>query len=417
VSKDRVERLRRNLLQVYQAALARVDGQAVVRAALQGWQGSGELALVAIGKAAQAMAMGARDALGERIVEGLVISKQGHLDQRFLERAVWQGLEGGHPLPDGRSLAAGQALLGFLEQQPAGRPLLLLISGGASSLVEVLRDGVGLEDLQRANAWLLGSGLPIGEINRVRRRLSAIKGGGLLRCVEGHPLEVLLISDVPGDDPAIIGSGLLVPPAMPDEDLHGLPLPEWLADLLGALPEQVVAESGAACRVVANLDQACDAAEAAARGLGYPVFRSPVLLSGGAAEAGVQLARELMAGPPGLYVWGGETTVVLPPEPGQGGRNQHLALAAALELAGRDNICLLAAGTDGSDGPTEDAGGLVDGGTLARAGLDGLDGQDCLRRADAGTLLAAAGDLLHAGPTGSNVMDLVLGLKWGEPGV
>lgn len=403
--------MRRDLLRVYQAALLGVDGQAVVHGALQGRQEDGDLALVAIGKAAQAMAMGARQALGERIMAGLVISKQGHLEPRALERAGWQGVEGGHPLPDARSLVAGQALLGFLAQQPPGRPLLFLISGGASSLVEQLPEGAGLEQLQEANRWLLASGLAIGEVNRVRRRLSVIKGGGLLRFIEGHPAEVLLISDVPGDDPATIGSGLLMPPSLPDGGLASLDLPEWLVTLLASLPEEALSGVRVPHRVVADLDMACEAAEVAATGLGYPVFRHRELLSGEAAGVGSDLARTLLTGPPGLHIWGGETTVLLPQQPGRGGRNQQLALAAAMEIAGRDDICLLAAGTDGSDGPTEDAGGLVDGGTLSRAAIDDLDAHECLRRADAGSLLAAAGDLLQTGPTGTNVMDLVLGVK------
>jgi hydroxypyruvate reductase len=116
--------------------------------------------------------------------------------------------------------------------------------------------------------------------------------------------------------------------------------------------------------------------------------------------------------PAGLHLWGGETTLSLPVSPGRGGRSQHLALAAATVIAGRDELALLAGATDGSDGPGEDAGGLVDGGTVARGAFDGLDAQACLRRADSGNFLEVAGDLIQTGPTGTNVMDLVLALKW-----
>ncbi|NIR62092.1 MAG: hydroxypyruvate reductase, partial [Gammaproteobacteria bacterium] len=134
-------------------------------------------------------------------------------------------------------------------------------------------------------------------------------------------------------------------------------------------------------------------------------------VDGEASACGRALAEALLAADPGVEVWGGEPTVVLPPRPGRGGRAQTLALSAARVLAGHPGVLLLAAGTDGTDGPTEDAGALVDGGTIARGGRDGLDPLACLRGADAGTFLAASGDLIHTGPTGTNVMDLMVGLK------
>ena len=130
---------------------------------------------------------------------------------------------------------------------------------------------------------------------------------------------------------------------------------------------------------------------------------------------GRALAQQLCAGPAGVQVWGGETTLQLPPDPGRGGRNQSLALSAALALQGRDDVWLLAAGTDGSDGPTEDAGALVDGATVARGQVDDLDAQRCLDRADAGSFLEASGDLIHTGPTGTNVMDVRLLLIQPKP--
>jgi glycerate 2-kinase len=134
-------------------------------------------------------------------------------------------------------------------------------------------------------------------------------------------------------------------------------------------------------------------------------------LCGDAAAAGRRLAAELLDGPASVHIWGGETGVELPANPGRGGRNQQLALAAAEVLAGHDKVWLLAAGTDGSDGPGEDAGAVIDGGTLARGELDGLNAAACLHRADAGSFFEASGDLISTGPTGTNVMDLVIGLK------
>jgi hydroxypyruvate reductase len=164
-------------------------------------------------------------------------------------------------------------------------------------------------------------------------------------------------------------------------------------------------------QILADNRRARRAALAHARALGYAVHEPAELLAGDAAAAGRRLAAILLEGPPGVTIWGGETTVRLPPAPGVGGRNQHLALAAAGVLAGSDSCYLLAAGTDGSDGPTEDAGALVDGCTLQRASLEGFDAESSLAAANAGPLLEASGDLIATGPTGTNVMDLVIGLK------
>ena len=408
-----IKKARQDLLHIYLAALKRVNGQTCVRAHLEGRREKAPLSLVAIGKAAQAMAQGACDALGERIVEGLVISKPGHLDSLALERTGLKGLEGGHPIPNEQSLAAGEALLKFLAQQPADRSLLFLISGGTSSLVEVLPDGVTLEHLRRVNQWLLGSGLPISAMNYVRKRLSTIKGGGLLQFIGDRPCEILLISDVPGDDPAVIGSGLLVPDHSSAIEPAALDLPEWLQTLREQGQKKTLPiQTNISLSIVANLAMACRAAEEKALELGYQVYRHKELLEGDAEQAGHRLAQAIIERPPGVHIWGGETTVRLPSQPGLGGRNQHLALAAALEIAGRDNIYLLAAGTDGNDGPTDDAGALVDGSTLARAAIDEFNGIDCLSRADAGRLLAASGDLINTGPTGTNVMDLVIGISF-----
>jgi glycerate 2-kinase len=153
------------------------------------------------------------------------------------------------------------------------------------------------------------------------------------------------------------------------------------------------------------------AAAAAGRRVGLRVQLHEHPVEGDAALAGRRLARALLDGPRGLHVWGGETTVRLPDSPGRGGRNQHLALAAAIELAGHPDVLLMSAGTDGTDGPTDDAGAIVDGFTLERAGDAGLDAAASLARADSGSLLEASGDLIRTGPTGTNVMDLILGYR------
>ncbi|RDH88244.1 MAG: hydroxypyruvate reductase [endosymbiont of Seepiophila jonesi] len=402
----------KSLLEIFDAALRAVDGRRCVRERLRQRPLKGQISLVAMGKAAGAMATGAREILGERIVSALVISKHGHLGSVSASLPGWELFEAGHPLPDSRSLAAGDRLITFLQQEPE-RPLLFLLSGGASSLVESPVDGVGGDFLVRANRWLLGSGLAIGEMNRARKALSRIKGGGLLHWVGDRPVTALAISDVPGDEPDVIGSGLLVPEMITPDGMDNLSLPDWLDSVVRQAFRQrrIYGAHGPVIEIIANLGRAKAAAAREARKLGYRVTMVDEFVAGDATAAGVRLADELKVAEPGVTVWGGETTVVLPPEPGQGGRNQHLALAAAGELQGQDNLWFLAAGTDGTDGSTEDEGALVDGATLTRARNEGFDPNQALRQADSGSLLEASGDLVTTGPTGTNVMDLMLGLK------
>jgi len=407
-----IDPARRDLLDIYSAALRRVEGRRCVREYLNASDLDG-CAMVAIGKAAQSMALGAVDALGERIAEGLVISKQGHLDWAQIGHLGFEAIEGGHPVPDEGSLAAGAALLAFIGRQPSGRPLLFLISGGTSSLVEAPQAGVTLEHLRKTNNWLLGSGLSIREMNRVRRRLSRIKGGGLIGYLGDRHAQALLISDVQGDDPAVIGSGLLMPPPA-DEAGEPLPhLPDALAMLMAGIAktDDALGRTTIPHNLVTTLGDALQTAASRAKELGHAVTLHTEFVSGDATEAGACLATHLLSSASGVHIWGGETTLRLPLFPGRGGRNQHLALAAARQMAGYEGVYLLAAGTDGSDGPGEDAGALVDGGTLDRAQLDGFDADTALRTADSGSLLDAAGDLINTGPTGSNVMDLMIGLR------
>lgn len=406
---------RRNLLRIYRAALEAVDGRRRVARRLADEGIDGEVYLLAVGKAAEAMAAGAFDAWGEHLRAGLLVTKHGHVDRGEWRNRPLRIIEAGHPVPDAASLEAGRAMLEFIQAAPRDARFLCLISGGASALAEVLSQGARLEDLQALNRHLLASGLDIHVMNRLRRAVSHIKGGRLARALDGRPALVLAISDVEGDDPAAIGSGLLVPSQ--DAPVSAAELPEELAHLLGDVPPAPSADDpvfrAIRFEIVARNADALDAAGRRAQELGYEVHRHPEFIKGDAIAAGDAIARALGMGPDGVHLWGGEPTVELPPDPGTGGRMQSLALAAALLLDGLRDLYLLAAGTDGSDGPTEDAGALVDTGTIARCRDGGVDPEQALEAADAGSALAAAGDLIQTGATGSNVMDLMIGLNAG----
>ena len=402
---------RDKLLTLYAAALEAVEGRNCVRNYLQNNDLEDKpVVLLAMGKAAAAMAAGACDVLGKRVSGGLVVTKEGHAEIPL--PACLTVLEAAHPVPDERCLKAGQAVIDLVSHLPQDCQLLVLTSGGASALVEALPDGIGLAELAELNRWLVGSGLSIIEMNRIRQSISCLKGGKLAGLLKGQTATNLLISDVPGDDPAFIASGPFYSAAPSPLDTGALP--DWVAAMQHQAATGVTAtsqEHEVPHHIVASNRIACEAALACAREHDWPAVYHPELLETDAGDVAVSLANSLDTLPAGVHIWGGETTVQLPSKPGRGGRNQHLALIAARALAGRDDRWLLAAGTDGTDGPTADAGALVDGGTIARGEAEGLNAAECLAWADAGTFLEASGDLVHTGPTGTNVMDLVLAWK------
>ena len=384
-----------------------------MRRRLAGERGFAPRFALAVGKAAPAMMAGAFDVLGAGIERALVITKHGHAGDGLDPGWPVAVVESSHPVPDESCLAAGRALVDFVDAIPADAEALALVSGGASALVELLPEGFDASDLARVNSYLLAAGHPIGAINRVRKRISRIKGGRLARRLAAGRTLNLAISDVPGDDPKVIGSGLLVAHSDGDIAIDGLDLPPWLVEMGRQAPPLSGADVSRRVQteLVARPADARSAAAAVYRAAGVEVVEHPALLEGDAFEVGRQVGDAIAKGDPAAHVWASETTVVLPPDPGRGGRCQSLALAAALEIREHPGTCVLAAGTDGTDGPGDDAGAIVDAGTVVRGVAAGLDPERCLRAADAGTFLEASGDLVHTGPTGTNVMDLVVALK------
>jgi glycerate 2-kinase len=297
-------------------------------------------------------------------------------------RLVWH--HGGHPLPDAGSVAAGHAVARLVDEAPADARFLVLLSGGASALLELPAPGATLESLRAATARGLAGGRAIDALNRERSALSQLKGGGLARRLRSRPTAVLFISDVAGDDPRVVGSG-----------------PCW--DDAGTIDHRCVGSNADA--------RAAIAAFASRRGIAVEDHGG---LAGEATATGGAIAASLRQAAPGLHLWGGECTVTLPADAGRGGRCQQLALAAV--EAGLDaGDALLACGTDGRDGPGRAAGALVDGGTRMRLAEAGVDAAAALVRCDAGRALEAVGDLVDSGPTGTNVADLVIAFRAGQP--
>lgn len=399
--------LRQQMLQILGAALHAVAPHRLVFEALRSEQHA-EVAVIAIGKAAAGMLSGARAALAGKIEEILVVTAAAYA--AGLPRDV-KWIEGSHPLPDEKSLAAGEALSAFIQRQPQQRKLIFLISGGASAMVEVLAPGITIGHLQRVNQWLLGSGLSIHQVNSVRKAMSQIKGGGLLQVIDGRDASCLLISDVPGDDPGSIGSGLLTAgESVREKGFIDMQLPGWILQTLQSNDRSVVCSSPEST-IIASNSSALKGAASEAKRLGFEVYLHHQILQGDAVDTATQLAGYLRSAPAGIHLWGGETTVRLPPAPGTGGRNQQLALAAAIELYGCEDMLLLSAGSDGVDGNSDDAGALVDDGTVGRGEVQGMDARAYLESADANPFLAESGDLIHTGPTGTNVMDIVIACK------
>jgi hydroxypyruvate reductase len=400
--------LRQTLLSLYPAALKAVNGRLVVKASLR--EGNYQQVcqqhchLIAIGKAAESMSLGAIEQLGGVICSGLIITKQGHFSASLCSDRCFQCIEANHPIPAQASLAAGQQLLHYIQKLPENAHCLVLISGGTSSLVEVLQRGWTLDELQQITAYLLANAYSIEEINAVRRYISTIKAGGLWRYLQQRKVTCLMLSDVADNDPAVIGSGLLFP------SVRDVPLRfphKWSSRFNYSV---AMTTPRFDWKIIATLEQAKQAVASLAFNRGYRVLIDPDFLEGDAVIAAKHCVRQLQDSDIDMMVWGGETTVELPDNAPVGGRNQHFALAVAIEIAGCD-CAFLCLGTDGSDGSSDVAGALVDGQTVQRGKSSSFSANKHLQQLNAHEFLRASGDLILTGATGTNVMDIVIGIK------
>lgn len=409
------------------AALRAVDPAAAVRRSLSlaDLAGAERVFVVGAGKAGVAMAVAAAEILGERLAGGVVSVPCAPVQPLGCLKFV----EGGHPLPTAGTLAAGQAVAGLLAQATEHDLVLALISGGGSALLELPRPGLSLEDLQAVNAALLKCGAAIQEINLVRQQLSEIKGGGLLRLAARAKVLSLILSDVVGNPLDLIASGPTVPArataaealAVVDRYQLGPGLPPAVMQCLNhPRPDSAQPWPPVENRLIASNRLAGEAAVACARDLGFEAVWVADDWQGEAREAGRRFA-ELVArsltrpeeGGGRAWVVGGETTVRVRGQ-GKGGRNQEVALGAALAMAGQPNLAIATLATDGVDGPTDAAGAVVTGETLARAQALGLDPLAALAENNVYPLFAALGDLVLTGPTGTNVNDLIFGLRYAK---
>jgi len=385
--------------------------------------GSGRLWVVGAGKASAAMAQaveahwdGDPQALG-----GLVVTRYGH-------EAPCSRIEivaAAHPVPDMAGWRAAERVLASVQGLGADDTVLCLLSGGGSALWPLALPGLGLAEQQALARAMLASGARIGEINCLRRHLSALQGGRLAAACYPARVLTLLISDVPGDDPADIASGPTVPDpstcadALAIAQRYRLPLPPAALELLHSGRGETIKPGDARLarselRWLATPQMALEAAAAAARAAGFEAHILSDALQGEAREVGQVLAalarqiaqRQQPFAAPCLLLSGGETSVTLrTPSPGQGGRNVECLLACALELVGQPGVHALMADTDGIDGNGPAAGALIGPDTLAHAQALGLDAQQRLDHHDAHGFFAALGDALHSGPTRTNVND------------
>ena len=368
---------KQNLLSIWQAAVSAVSGeQAVERAILNDAEFKPDQ-IIAVGKAAVGMCRGALNQYPD--CNALVVTKYNHADEDILSRENVRLIESAHPIPDQQSLAAGNAMLDCVRSLSSKGRLLLLVSGGASALAESLSENMTLSDLQAITDEMISTGKTIGQINAQRKQMSQIKDGKLLAAFNGAEARVYAISDVEGDNIATIGSGI--------GDCHR-------------------ATVRAVSTIIASNQIAREKAEQTAQSIGLTVRQNEESLYDDVFQLAPLIGQRLASAGSGVYIWGGEPTVVLPENPGRGGRNQALALAVSEYLLGIDNITLLVAGTDGSDGPTTAAGGLVDGNTF----VDEKEAKAALRLADAGSYLEQHESLFVTGPTNTNVMDLAIAI-------
>lgn len=395
---------------IVSATISAVLPDSAVKRALEGATFSGRVILVAAGKAAWQMAKAAHDYLGSRIDKGIVITKYQHVKAPIGNLLCY---EAGHPIPDDNSFHATQAALDLVSDLTSQDTVLFLLSGGGSALFE--KPLVSGEELQNITFQLLSCGADITEINTIRKRLSAVKGGRFAQCCAPAKVFSIVLSDIIGDPLDMIASG----PAYPDTStceqakqiaaMYNLDLSPLAIQCLETETPKML--SNVTTQVTGSVRQLCTAAETAARKLGYETQILTDQLCCQAKEAGSFLASIARShygcGKKLAFIAGGETVVKLTGN-GKGGRNQELVLSAAAMIDGLEDMCIFSIGSDGTDGPTDAAGGYVDGTTEKILRASDISIFDVLNRNDAYHALQKTDGLIFTGPTGTNVNDVAV---------
>ncbi len=435
------EKLRRDALAIFNAALRAVDPEQAVydhvrlsNNTLHVGDSTYDLGayeniyVIGMGKAAASMAKALESLLGKRLTGGIVSVKYGHT--RELEKIKIN--EAGHPLPDEAGLAASKEIIELAKSAGEKDLVLCVISGGGSALLPLPAEGLTLGDKQSVTDSLLQCGATIHELNAIRKQISMVKGGRLVTIAYPATLVSLILSDVIGDDLDVIASGPTVPDTHSFEDCRDI-IDKY--ELKTKIPIDVYEYIEEGCKgkrqptpkedhpafakthnhVVGSNIIAALAAKDKARELGYNAILLSTYIHGETEEVAkvhTAIAKEIKASgnpvaKPACVISGGETTVTIEGE-GKGGRNQEFVLAAAIDITGLENVVVLSGGTDGNDGPTDAAGAVADGGTISRAAKIGLDPAQVLHHNDSYNFFKPLDDLIITGPTNTNVMDIRL---------
>ena len=432
---------RRHARAIFEAGLAAADPAPLVERCLQlngqilrAGEGLYDLTkhsrlfVVGAGKATGRMALAVEALLGEWVGGGIIIVKRG--ERISLDKI--EVVEAGHPIPDQAGVNATESIIGLLKQTQKTDLILCLVSGGASALLSSPIAGLSLQDKQQTTQTLLNCGARIQEVNAIRKHISKVKGGRLAERAYPATVLSLVLSDVIDDSMDNIGSGPTAPDSSTFADCLSI-LDRYHIGALIPVAVRSFLKKGAAGEIVdtpkpgdpifqkvqnliiGNNRLALVAAKQKAEALGYHTRILSISLEGETRKVAIDqvaLAREVLSGSspirlPACIISGGETTVAIRGD-GSGGRNQEFALAAAIEIDGLERVVVFSGGTDGSDGPTDAAGGIVDGTTVQRGRDNGLDARSYLERNDSYPFLKTVGDLLITGPTLTNVMDLRL---------
>ena len=404
------EKLREISDHVISEAIKAVLPDAAVKRALEGKDFPGKIVLVAMGKAAWQMAKAAEECLGDKIDKGVVVTKYQHVKGE-INKCIC--IEAGHPVPDENSFRGTQAAIDAVTGLTEKDTVLFLISGGGSALFE--KPLIPGEELSDITNQLLACGADIVEMNTVRKRLSAVKGGKFAKICEPAQVYAIVLSDILGDPLDMIASGPACPDTSTCEDAkriiekYNIRLSEKAQELMEIeTPKKL---DNVTTKINGSVKELCRAVEKECRELGYEPYILTDQLCCQAKEAGSFLASiaktHIRTGKKAAYIAGGETIVNLTGH-GLGGRNQEIALSASAGIAGLGNVAVFSVGSDGTDGPTDAAGGYVDSETHAALKELGIDEYEVLKENDAYHALEKVGGLIKTGPTGTNVNDVAV---------